>query len=242
MDDKKHETVIVTPSSTSNDSSAGDIDDENFKVISETSEGSVEEEFLEITKPTVQCRRATSMILQGRPWLSSKTLFLLPDGAGSASSYANLPRMHDTLAVIGLNCPYVRHPAEMTCSLDELIKSYLNEIRRRQPNGSYNLGGWSAGGILAYRAAQMLIEEGETVESLVLIDSPVPKGLDRLPQRFYDHCESLGLFGKALPGASPLPSSQLFAHFDATIEVMHDYYAKAAAARRLEEGHCHLGY
>lgn len=235
VDDKKYETVLATPSSASNGSSAEDIDDESFKVISETSEGSVEEEYFEIAKPAIQCRRATSMILQGRPWLSSKTLFLFPDGAGSASSYANLPVMHATLAVIGLNCPYVRHPAEITCPLDELIKSYLSEIRRRQPRGPYNLGGWSAGGILAYRAAQMLTEDGENVEGLVLIDSPVPKGLDRLPQRFYDHCESIGLFGKALPGASPLPSSQLFAHFDATIEVLHDYYAKPLPLGRLKK-------
>jgi len=38
--------------------------------------------------------------------------------------------------------------------------------------------------ILAHRAAQALIQECEKVKILVLIDTPVPWGLDRLPQRF----------------------------------------------------------
>lgn len=202
---------------------------------SDTSSSS-EEPFTKISKPIAQPRRATSVILQGRPWACSKTLFLFPDGAGSASSYANLPNIDRNLAVLALNCPYVRHPQEMmTCSLDELMSSYLDELRRRQPNGPYDLGGWSSGGILAYRAAQILIQEGEEVESLVLIDSPVPKGLDRLPQRFYDHLSSIDIFGKAMPGPSPSPPARLFAHFNATIEVLHGYHAKPLPSKQLKK-------
>lgn len=195
-----------------------------------------QENIPEMLKSSFPARRATSVILQGRPWICSRTLFLFPDGAGSASSYANLPRIHSDLAVLALNCPYVRHPQEMTCSLDELMKSYLEEVKRRQPNGPYNLGGWSAGGILAYRATQILIEEGQEVESLVLIDSPVPKGLDRLPQRFYDHLSSINIFGNAMPGPTRSPPAQLFAHFNATIEVLHRYHAKPLPSSRLKKG------
>ncbi|KAL8717163.1 MAG: hypothetical protein Q9225_005573 [Loekoesia sp. 1 TL-2023] len=190
---------------------------------------------VEIAKVSAQLRKATSVILQGRPWASSKTLFLFPDGAGSASSYANLPKIHPDLAVLALNCPFVRHPQEMTCTLDELMQSYFDEVKRRQPTGPYNFGGWSAGGILAYRAAQILIQQGEEVERLVLIDSPVPKGLDRLPQRFYDHLATIDLFGKAMPGSkNPGPPSHLFEHFNATIEVLHGYHAKALPANALK--------
>ena len=224
--EKTEGAVHVISSSTSSDSlvKAGEDDVPNSGSV--TSEESSTEDYVEIPKAVPSHRRATSIILQGRPWMSSKTLFLFPDGAGSASSYTNIPKIHADLALIGLNCPYVRYPSEMTCPLDALIKCYMDEIRRRQPHGPYNLGGWSAGGILAYRAAQMLIQAGEKVESLIFIDSPVPKGLDRLPRRFYDHCKSIGLFGKALPGPSPFSTSQLYEHFDATIEVLHNYNAK----------------
>ncbi len=228
--------TYLTPAETVANSSTASIDSlatigvestlNNEDLTPPSTNDSGDDDYVEIPKPSIATRRATSIILQGRPWMSAKTLFLLPDGAGSATSYANLPKIHSDVSVIGLNCPYFRHPQEMTCSLDELIKSYLDEVRRRQPHGPYNFGGWSAGGILAYRAAQILIAEGEEVENLVLIDSPEPRGLDRLPQRFYDHCNRIGLFGKGTPGPSPAPPAQLFEHFNATIEVLHSYYAK----------------
>ena len=223
---KKVKKNLVISSSASDDSLGQERENEIFKGESDTSECPTDDDFLQISKSSAYYRRATSIILQDRPWTSRKTLLLFPDGAGSASSYANLPEIHSGLAVIGLSCPYVRHPQEMTCSLDELMKSYLDEVRRRQAKGPYNLGGWSAGGILAYFAAQILIQDGEEVENLVLIDSPVPKGLDRLPQRFYNHCKSIGLFGNAMPGSSPAPPPHLFAHFDTTIEVLHHYHAE----------------
>ncbi|KAL8795409.1 MAG: hypothetical protein Q9195_002150 [Heterodermia aff. obscurata] len=229
--DQNEESVLALSSPTSSGSlvkaggsempSSGSVTSEEF---------STNDDDVGKSKMAVPTRRATSIILQGRPWMSSKTLFLFPDGAGSASSYTNIPPIHSELAVVGLNCPYVRYPSEMTCSLDELLVCYLDEVRRTQPQGPYNLGGWSAGGILAYRAAQLLIQAGEAVERIVLIDSPVPKRLDKLPRRFYDHCQSIGLFGKALPSPSPLPTSQLFEHFDATIEVLHTYHAKPLPA------------
>jgi thioesterase domain-containing protein/acyl carrier protein len=237
--------TYLTPAETVANSSTASIDSlatiavestlNNEDLTPPSTNDSGDDDYVEIPKPSIATRRATSIILQGRPWMSAKTLFLLPDGAGSATSYANLPKIHSDVSVIGLNCPYFRHPQEMTCSLDELIKSYLDEVRRRQPHGPYSFGGWSAGGILAYRATQISIAEGEEVENLVLIDSPEPRGLDRLPQRFYDHCNRIGLFGKGTPGPSPAPPAQLFEHFNATIEVLHSYYAKPLPTGHLKK-------
>ncbi|KZF26353.1 polyketide synthase [Xylona heveae TC161] len=180
-------------------------------------------------KPPVQS--TTSVVLQGLPKNTLKTLFLFPDGCGSAHSYAALPRVSTDICVIGLNSPYMKNPKEMSqYNVHEIIESYLTEIRRRQPSGPYHLGGWSAGGIYAFRAASQLINQGEEVQSLVLIDSPVPKGLDRLPQHFYDHCSKIGLFGQAV-GASPAnPPEWLIPHFNATIDVLHDYWAEPLPA------------
>lgn len=172
---------------------------------------------------------ARSIILQGKPFRDPETLFLLPDGGGSAASYARLPRIKPGLAVVGLNCPFVRHPKEMLeCTLDDLIDAYLTEIKKRQPNGPYNLGGWSSGGILAYRLTQRLIQDGEQVTQLILIDSPPPRGLDRLPQRFYDFCGTVNLFdatkNQSAPTGNVMPT-ELLAHFKSNIELLHGYCA-----------------
>ncbi|KAH8691644.1 polyketide synthase [Talaromyces proteolyticus] len=174
-------------------------------------------------------RAAKSIIIQGNPYNDPDILFLLPDGGGSAASYGRLPLIKSGLCVIALNCPYVRHPEEMlTSSLEEHVDSYLTEIKRRQINGPYALGGWSSGGIMAYRLTQRLIQLGENVTRLVLIDSPPPQGLDRLPQEFYDLCGSVNLFDATKnqsASAGNIMPRELLAHFKSNIELLHDYYA-----------------
>ncbi|KAL5047374.1 conidial yellow pigment biosynthesis polyketide synthase [Aspergillus fruticulosus] len=165
---------------------------------------------------------ATSILLQGNPRTATKTLFLFPDGSGSATSYATIPGISPNIAVYGLNCPYMKTPEKLICSLDSLTTPYLAEIRRRQPTGPYNLGGWSAGGICAYDAARKLVlQQGETVETLLLLDSPLPIGLEKLPPRLYGFFNSIGLFGegKAAPPAWLLP------HFLAFIDSLDAYKA-----------------
>ncbi|KAL4815331.1 conidial yellow pigment biosynthesis polyketide synthase [Aspergillus spinulosporus] len=165
---------------------------------------------------------ATSILLQGNPRTALKTLFLFPDGSGSATSYATIPGVSPNVAVYGLNCPYMKAPEKLTCSLDSLTTPYLAEIRRRQPTGPYNLGGWSAGGICAYDAARKLVlQQGEIVETLLLLDTPFPIGLEKLPARLYSFFNSIGLFGegKAAPPAWLLP------HFLAFIDSLDAYKA-----------------
>ncbi|KAL2863325.1 polyketide synthase alb1 [Aspergillus lucknowensis] len=165
---------------------------------------------------------ATSILLQGNPKTATKKLFLFPDGSGSATSYATIPGVSPDVCVYGLNCPYMKTPEKLKCGLDELTAPYLAEIRRRQPKGPYNFGGWSAGGICAYDAARTLIlQEGEEVDRLLLLDSPFPIGLEKLPPRLYNFFNTIGLFGegKAAPPAWLLP------HFLAFIDSLDAYKA-----------------
>ncbi|RJE19625.1 polyketide synthase [Aspergillus sclerotialis] len=165
---------------------------------------------------------ASSIVLQGNVKTASKTLFLLPDGSGSATSYAKLPRVGSGVAVVGLNCPFMRTPQNLTCALQHLTVPYLAEIKRRQPNGPYYLGGWSAGGISAYDAAKVLISNGESVAGLVLLDSPNPIGLSKLPPRLYDFLASLNMFGS---NDSP-PPEWLLPHFRAFVDALSLYEPK----------------
>ncbi|KAI3395988.1 hypothetical protein diail_558 [Diaporthe ilicicola] len=182
--------------------------------------------------------KCTSLIIQGSQRTCAKTLFLFPDGSGSATSYAGIPRISTDTCVVALNSPFLKDPESLrNCPLDHLIAVYLTEVRRRQPSGPYHLGGWSAGGVLAYRTAQVLGTQGEEVASLTLIDAPLPtKGLDKLPQHFYDFCRSLHLFGGGQHGKpagsrqhthtfTDAEHSKLIAHFNASIDSLHDYHA-----------------
>ncbi|KAI0914392.1 Alpha/Beta hydrolase protein [Ustulina deusta] len=179
--------------------------------------------------PLVRAVHTTSsVILQGRPRADPRTLFLFPDGSGCAASYTGMASVRPGLAIIGLNSPYFRHPTEMGgLTLDALMEMYLGEVRRRQPSGPYSLGGWSSGGILAFRAAQILIQEGEQVDSLLLIDAPPPTGLDPLPERWYEQCTMSGVFSgmtgcSASRGTTP---STVIPHFRAVVQMLQAYHA-----------------
>ncbi|KAM0351780.1 hypothetical protein ACHAPU_002292 [Fusarium lateritium] len=167
--------------------------------------------------------RSTSTILQGTKHCS-KTIFLFPDGAGSGTSYVTLPSISPDLRVIGLNSPYLTKPHEFTCPLQDITGSYLDEVRRRQPDGPYYFAGWSAGGVSAFEAARQLVATGEQVEKLVLIDSPNPVGLGKLPKRMYDFLTESGTFGGFDMGESAQsPPDWLFQHFSVFIEALDKY-------------------
>ena len=165
---------------------------------------------------------ASSVLLQGSPKDATKILFLFPDGSGSATSYSSLPRISSNIAVYGLNCPYMKTPQNMNCTIEVITSRYLQEIRRRQPNGPYYFAGWSAGGICAFDAAQQLDLINEKIERLILIDAPFPIGLEKLPPRLYDFFKMVGLFG----GGDKSPPSWLLPHFLAFVDSLDRYRAK----------------
>jgi acyl carrier protein/pimeloyl-ACP methyl ester carboxylesterase len=173
-------------------------------------------------RPSSYCRPTTSVILQHFPKIAARTLIMFPDGGGSSSSYVSIPRLNIDVAIIGLNSPYARDAWNMKCNYHDLLDSYMTELRRRQPKGPYSLGGWSSGGVMAYMAASRLLQEGEEVDHLIIIDSPIPETVDRLPIGFYEFCETLGLYGNSTGNQTTAPE-WLIPHFLATVDVLEDY-------------------
>lgn len=201
---------------------------------------------VELSPDEEPIKPAWSLHLQGSRKRSRSTLFLLPDGCGAATSYMDLPAVSPSLALVGFNSPFMKTPHLMyEHTLAQVLDSYLAGIRSRQPHGPYHLGGWSAGGILAYALAAQLLEAGEVVASLTLIDSPPPdRGLGHLPERFFAHCMRVGIFGTEMArGQSEAiaeggkdhktlaPPEWLLPHFRATIDLLHDYHAPPLSAR-----------
>jgi naphtho-gamma-pyrone polyketide synthase len=181
-------------------------------------------------QPDASHPRATSVVLQGNPKTASKKLFLFPDGSGSATSYAQIPNVSPDVVIYGLNCPWMKTPQDMKGSMEALTAKYLAEILRRQPTGPYYFGGWSAGGICAYEAAQQLALHGQETARLILIDSPNPVGLENPPQRMYDFFESLDFFG--MNGKAP--PSWLRPHFNAFIGLLDDYKVQPFVGQQLQ--------
>ncbi|KAI1363172.1 polyketide synthase for naphthopyrone YWA1 [Xylaria arbuscula] len=175
------------------------------------------------TEAPITVPAATSVVVQGNLKTARKVLFLFPDGSGSATAYAGLPRVAPDVALVALNCPYVKRPQDMKCALQDLTAPYLTEVRRRQPHGPYYLGGWSAGGISAYDAAATLMVQGEKIAGLVLLDSPNPIHLEKLPQRLFHFLNRSGVFGSDSTKGAP---EWLLQHFNAFLDALDKYEIK----------------
>jgi len=70
---------------------------------------------------------------------------------------------------------------EMPKSLEEVAAGYVQLINRVQPNGPYNLMGWCVAGALAFEIARQLVQSNKPVASLYLMDSWVPRYIQRKP-------------------------------------------------------------
>ncbi|MFN9373249.1 MAG: amino acid adenylation domain-containing protein [Planctomycetaceae bacterium] len=101
-----------------------------------------------------------------------RTLFVLPGMYGGAS----LPRhivqaLVPELNVVALLPLQVDRMAEHWPDFSTMIDSYVEAIRRQQPTGPYLLAGYCLAGRLAYYVADRLVEQGELVEDVIIVDS-----------------------------------------------------------------------
>ncbi|MBL8279108.1 MAG: AMP-binding protein, partial [Pelomonas sp.] len=119
--------------------------------------------------------RAGGHLVRIRPAGQLTPLFLVHPGEGEVDYVRRLAAVLDpdlplyALAATGLA------PGETPLDdITEIARRYVNEVRAVQPDGPYRLGGWSAGGNIAYEMARQLIDAGATVSLLALIDSAPP--------------------------------------------------------------------
>jgi iterative type I PKS product template protein len=101
-------------------------------------------------------------------------LFFLPDETGSTFGYIHLAAPSG-LAVFGVDSPFAADPAAMAgLDIARLADIYVAAVRREQPVGPYVLGGVSAGAVLAFEVARVLLGGGEEVGGLVIVDCAAP--------------------------------------------------------------------
>ncbi|NQD58001.1 amino acid adenylation domain-containing protein, partial [Pseudomonas sp. CM25] len=102
-------------------------------------------------------------------------LFCLHAGFGTVFDYEPLARqLEGRCTVYGLQCRMLLDPTWVDDSLDTMAIDYAQYIRQKQPEGPYQLAGWSLGGTLAVLVARELENQGQRVSVLALVDSFVP--------------------------------------------------------------------
>ncbi|MEO8257697.1 MAG: thioesterase domain-containing protein [Acidobacteriota bacterium] len=97
-------------------------------------------------------------------------LYMVHGLGGEIGYFYNLAGyLHPDQPVYGLQAP-----AEPFSELEPMATRYLEEVRAHQPHGPYMLGGYCVGGCVAYEMARQLVEAGESVRLLAIIDAATP--------------------------------------------------------------------
>ncbi|MFC3536783.1 amino acid adenylation domain-containing protein [Couchioplanes azureus] len=106
---------------------------------------------------------------------SRPPLFLVHPIGGNVLCYVRLAQaLPADQPVYALQAAGTEPGTEPLRDLPGLARSYVDAIRRVQPEGPYTLGGWSFGGFVAFEMARQLRCADAEVDNLVLLDTIVP--------------------------------------------------------------------
>lgn len=174
------------------------------------------------------------VFLQGRRSSNETPLFLITDGAGSATAYIHLPSFPSGLPIYALESPFLHCPQEYTVNIHEMAEMFVAAIRKTQPTGPYMIGGWSAGAVYAYESSRLLLDAGEKILGLILLDMRVPRPMPDALEPTMELLEQAGLItGIKRAGRSLAPMSQkLKEHLLSTVKQLMIYNPKAMEPSR----------
>ena len=172
------------------------------------------------------------VLIRGKRSSKETPLMLITDGAGSAAAYIHLPALKSGTPIYALESPFLRDPHAYECSVEQVCSLYIKGLKKTQPQGPYMIGGWSAGAVYAYEVTRQLLEAGETILGLILIDMRVPKAMPDALEPSTQLIEEAGLFtGVERAGQAETPqAARLKQHLVSTVKALVFYTPKPVPA------------
>jgi pimeloyl-ACP methyl ester carboxylesterase/acyl carrier protein len=119
------------------------------------------------------------------PTSARSPIFLVHGAFGDASVYLPLARRLNR-SVYGFQAPGLFDHQSPIIGIEQIAKRYCEIVRHLQPEGPYDLGGYSIGGTFAYEMSRQLQAAGQQVNSLTLIDALYPTEHVRIGVGLYD--------------------------------------------------------
>lgn len=123
---------------------------------------------------------APVVLRDGQP--GGHVIYFLPGVGGNIYSFYGLAkRLPDSWRVVGLPLPGADGLEPTMDSVEAIADRYFDLIRAERPNGPYLFAGYSFGGRVAFEMTKRLIEKGEPVLPLVMLDTAEPSWPPPLP-------------------------------------------------------------
>jgi amino acid adenylation domain-containing protein len=107
------------------------------------------------------------------PSTTGRYIFCVHASSGVGTMYSSLlPHLADGTGLIALQDPSHGGSSLDFDRFDDLITTYTDVVRAHQPEGPYELVGWSYGGHITFGIARELESAGEVVGGLTILDTP----------------------------------------------------------------------
>jgi amino acid adenylation domain-containing protein len=172
---------------------------------------------------------SASNIIPLQPRGSRPPFFWVHPAGGDVLCYAVLSRhLGDDQPLYGIQARGFARDEERPGSLEEMAALYIDEIRLRQPEGPYFLGGWSLGGPVAFEMARQLRALGETVALLAILDGAPFLETARPEESDVDYLLDIAAYVGNFWGRAPEVSPEHLASLDSDGQIA--YVADCLAA------------
>ena len=110
-----------------------------------------------------------------KPKGSRPPFFCVHTGSGEVLCYEPWARyLNEDQPFYGVQDHFAYKEGDPQISIEQMATIYVEALRATQPAGPYLLGGWSFGGLVAFEMARQLVELGQDIPLLVLVDAGAP--------------------------------------------------------------------
>ncbi len=100
-------------------------------------------------------------------------LYIISGLGGNVIRFNDLTRyLHPDRPLFALQPPGLDGSQPYLTRLEDMAAHYIREIKTKQPSGPYYLAGYSFGGLVTFEMGRQLIQQGDTIGLLALLDSP----------------------------------------------------------------------
>ena len=125
--------------------------------------------------------------------------FCIHPAGGHVFYYHNLSRyLGNNQPFYGIQAQGFNEGEKIFTNVEDMAEFYVKNLLEFQPDGPYQIGGWSFGGVVAFEMAQQLLQQGQEVSLLALLDPWVPILLD--PNKKIDNLYMKGVLSRYFGG------------------------------------------
>ncbi len=123
---------------------------------------------------------SSGIVIPIQPNGDAPPVFAVPGAGGNVLSLRPLSKaLGEQRPLYALQSVGLDGNSEPFSTIEQTARANVEALKTVQPIGPYSLIGHSYGGVVAYEMAKQLIERGEDVASLVLLDSIAPSVMQR---------------------------------------------------------------